>query len=70
MKTMIMYDKYENKYRNVVDVEELKEYIQDVTAKIKNEKAEDMFITASQGKLDTIIVLDKILEELKAENEN
>ena len=69
MKTMIMYDKYENKYRNVVDVEELKEYIQDVTAKIKNEKAEDMFITASQGKLDTIIVLDNILNDLEVEDD-
>ena len=69
MKTMIMCDKYENKYRNVVDVEELKEYIQDVTAKIKNEKAEDMFITASQGKLDTIIVLDNILNDLEVEDD-
>lgn len=66
---MIMWDKYENKYRNVVDVEELKEYIQDVTVKIKNEKVEDMFISSSRAKLDTIIVLDKILEKLEVEND-
>ena len=65
MKKMLMYDKYENKYKMVVDIEELKKYIQEKVIELKNKKVEDMFITASQGKLDTIIVLDKILNDLE-----
>lgn len=69
MKKMLMYDKYEDKYRMVVDIEELKKYIQENIIELKNKKIGDMFITASQGKLDTIIALEKILDQFNQEEE-
>ncbi len=69
MKKLIMWDKYENKYRMVVDKEELKKYIQEKVIELKDKKVEDMFISASQGKLDTIIVLDNILNDLEVEDD-
>ena len=69
MKKMLMYDKYEGKYRMVVDIEELKKYIQENIIELKNKKIGDMFITASQGKLDTIIALEKILDQFNKEEE-
>lgn len=69
MKSFLMWDKYENRYRMVVDKEELKKYIQEKVIELKNKKVEDMFITASQGKLDTIIVLDNILNDLEVEDD-
>jgi hypothetical protein len=60
-----MWDKYDNCYRNVVDIEDLKKYIQDKTIEIKDKEVKDMFISASQSKLDTISVLDKILKDLE-----
>ena len=69
MKSFLMWDKYENRYRMVVDKEELKNYIQEKVIELKNKKVEDMFISASQGKLDTIIVLDKIIEDLEVEDD-
>ena len=69
MKKNLMYDKYDETYREVIDVKELKEYIQDLTIKIKNEKVKDEFITASRAKLDAIIVLDKILNDLEVEDD-
>jgi hypothetical protein len=60
-----MWDKYDNCYRNVVDIEDLKKYIQDKTIEIKDKEVKDMFISASQSKLDTISALDKILEDLE-----
>lgn len=69
MKSFLMWDKYENRYRMVVDKEELKKYIQEKVKELKNKKVEDMFITASQGKLDTIIVLDNILNDLEVEDD-
>lgn len=65
MKKMLIYDKYDETYREVIDVKELKEYIQDLTIKIKNEKVKDEFITASREKLDTVIILDNILNDLE-----
>lgn len=38
MKKMIMWDKYENRYRIVVDKEELKKYIQEKVIELKNKK--------------------------------
>ena len=64
MKKILMYDKYDETYREVIDVKELKEYIQDLTIKIKNEKVKDEFITTSRAKLD-IIILDNILNDLE-----
>lgn len=69
MKSFLMWDKYENRYRMVVDKEELKKYIQEKVIELKNKKVEDMFITTSQGKLDTIIVLDNILNDLEVEDD-
>lgn len=69
MKSFLIWDKYDATYREVIDVKELAKYIQDLIIKIKNEKIEDMFITTSQAKLDTIIVLDTILEDLEVEND-
>lgn len=69
MKKMLMYDKYENRYRTVVDIEELKNYIQEKVIELKDKKVKDMFISASQGKLDTIIVLDNILNDLEVEDD-
>ena len=65
MKKILMYDKYDETYREVIDVKELKEYIQDLTIKIKNEKVKYEFITASRAKLDTVIILDNILNDLE-----
>ena len=65
MKVMIIWDKYDNCYRNVIDIEDLKKYIQDITIEIKDKEVKDMFISTTQGKLDTISVLDKILEDLE-----
>jgi hypothetical protein len=69
MKKMLIWDKYDETYREVIDVKELAKYIQDLIIKIKDKKIEDMFITASQGKLDTIIVLDTILNDLEVEDD-
>lgn len=69
MNKILMYDKYDETYREVIDVKELREYIQDLTIKIKNEKVKDEFITASRAKLDAIIVLDKILNDLEVEDD-
>lgn len=69
MKKNLMYDKYDETYREVIDVKELRKYIQDLTIKIKNEKVKDEFITASRAKLDAIIVLDKILNDLEVEDD-
>lgn len=65
MKVMVMWDKYDNCYRKVVDIKDLKKYIQGIVVKVKDKEVEDMFISATQGKLDTISVLDKILEDLE-----
>ena len=65
MNKMLIYDKYDETYREVIDVKELREYIQDLTIKIKNEKVKDEFITASRAKLDTVIILDNILNDLE-----
>ena len=70
MKKMLIYDKYDETYREVIDVKELKEYIQDLTIKIKNEKVKDEFITASRAKLEIIIALDMILEKIDGEVED
>ena len=40
-----------------------KDKIRELVAEIKNRKVEDDFITASTGKLNTIIELEKLLEE-------
>lgn len=69
MEIMTMWDKYDKKYRDVIDIKELAKYIQDLIIKIKNEKASDNFITISQGKLDTIITLGKILNDLEVEDD-
>ncbi len=69
MNKMLMYDQYNETYREVIDVKELAKYIQDLIIKIKNEKVSDNFITISQGNLDKIIVLGKILEDLEVEND-
>lgn len=69
MKSFLIWDKYENRYRMVVDKEELKKYIQEKVIELKDKKVEDMFISASQGKLDTIIVLDNILNDLEVEDD-
>lgn len=69
MKIMTMWDKYDETYREVIDVKELREYIQDLTIKVKNEKVKDEFITTSRAKLDTIIVLDNILNDLEVEDD-
>jgi len=53
----------------IIDVKELREYIQDLTIKVKNEKVKDEFITTSRAKLDTIIVLDNILNDLEVEDD-
>lgn len=69
MNKMLIYDKYDETYREVIDVKELAKYIQDLIIKIKNEKVNDNFITISQGKLDKIIVLGKILNDLEVEDD-
>ena len=69
MKSFLIWDKYDETYREVMDVKELVKYIQDLIIKIKNQEVKDMFITASQGKLDTIIVLEKILDQFNQEEE-
>lgn len=69
MKKILIYDKYDETYREVIDVKEFKKYIQDLTIKIKNEKVKDEFITASRAKLDIIIILDKIIEDLEVEDD-
>ena len=69
MKKMLMYDEYDETYTEVVDVQDLKQYIQDLIIKIKDEKIKDMFITTSQAKLDTIIILDNILNDLEVEDD-
>lgn len=70
MNKILIYDKYDETYREVIDVKELKEYIQDLTIKIKNEKVKDEFITASRAKLGIIIALDMILEKIDGEVED
>lgn len=40
-----------------------KDKIRELVAEIKNRNVEDDFITASTGKLNTIIELEKLLEE-------
>lgn len=65
MKVMVMWDKYDNCYRKVVDIKDFKKYIQDKTIEIKDKEVKDMFISTTQAKLDTVIVLDKILEDLE-----
>ena len=65
MKKILMYDKYDETYREVIDVKELREQILDLTIKIKNEKVKDEFITTSRAKLDTVIILDNILNDLE-----
>ena len=69
MNKILIYDKYDETYREVIDVKELAKYIQDLIIKIKNEKVSDNFITISQGKLDKIIVLGKILNDLEVEDD-
>ena len=69
MSKMLIYDKYDETYREVIDVKELVKYIQDLIIKIKNEKVSDNFITISQGKLDKIILLGKIIEDLEVEDD-
>lgn len=69
MKSFLIWDKYDETYREVMDVEELKKYIQENIIELKNKKIGDMFITASQGKLDTIIALEKILDQFNKEEE-
>lgn len=69
MKSFLIWDKYDEIYREVMDVKELKKYIQEYVTEIKNKKIGDMFITASQGKLDTIIALEKILDQFNKEEE-
>ena len=69
MEKILMYDQYDETYREVIDVKELREYIQDLTIKVKNEKVKDEFITTSRAKLDTIIVLDNILNDLEVEDD-
>lgn len=69
MNKILMYDQYDETYREVIDVKELAKYIQDLIIKIKNEKVSDNFITVSQGRLDTIIVLDTILNDLEVEDD-
>lgn len=65
MNKMLMYDKYEDCYRTVVDVKRLEESIQNKIIEIKNEKVKDKFVTASQAKLDKIILLDNLLKEVE-----
>lgn len=69
MNKILMYDKYDKIYREVIDIKELREYIQDLIVKVKNEKVENEFITASRAKLDIIIILDKIIEDLEVEDD-
>ena len=69
MKSFLIWDKYDETYREVMDVKELKKYIQENIIELKNKKIGDMFITASQGKLDTIIALEKILDQFNKEEE-
>ena len=66
-----MYKIYKITSSPVVDfaAEELKKYIQENIIELKNKKIGDMFITASQGKLDTIIALEKILDQFNKEEE-
>lgn len=70
MKKILMYDKYDETYREVIDVKELKNCIQELQFKIKNKEVENMFISASEEKLGIIIALDMILEEIDGEVED
>ena len=57
MENKVISIEYVNK--NFID----KYKIRDKIIEIKNKKVEDMFITSTQAKLDTIIVLESLLEE-------
>lgn len=57
MKKMLIYDKYDNKYRDVIDVKELKEYIL--------EKIEELDIEIQQCEY-----ADDDIEEYKQDMEN
>lgn len=68
MNKILMYDQYDETYREVIDVKELKKYIRDLITRVKNEPVEGI-ITEENLKIGVICVLDKILNDLEEEND-
>lgn len=68
MKKILMYDKYNETYREVIDVKELKEYIQDLIIEVKNELVEGI-ITEEHLKGSIINILNKTIEKLEVEDD-
>ena len=68
MKKILMYDKYDETYREVIDVKELVKYIQDLIIKVKNESVEGI-ITEEHLKGNIINILNKTIEKLEVEDD-
>lgn len=68
MKKILMYDKYDETYRKVIDVKELVKYIQDLIIKVKNEPVEGI-ITEEYLKGSIINILNKTIEKLEVEDD-
>jgi len=68
MKKILMYDKYDETYRKVIDVKELVKYIQDLIIKVKNEPVEGI-ITEEHLKGSIINILNKTIEKLEVEDD-
>jgi len=68
MNKMLMYDKYDETYREVIDVKELKEYIENLIIKVKNEPVEGI-ITEEYLKGSIINILNKTIEKLEVEDD-
>ena len=68
MEKMLMYDQYDETYREVIDVKELKEYIEDLIIKVKNEPVEGI-ITEEHLKGSIINILNKTIENLEVKDD-
>lgn len=68
MNKMLIYDKYDETYREVIDVKELKKYIEDLIIKVRNEPVEGI-ITEEHLKASLINILNKTIKKLEVEDD-
>lgn len=68
MNKILMYDQYDETYREVIDVKELKKYIENLIIKVKNEPVEGI-ITEEHLKASIINILNKTIEKLEVEDD-
>ena len=62
---MLIYDKYDNKYREVIDVNVIKEKIEELENLIKKEEEETSGRCITIGKWETIQILQELLEDFE-----